>query len=75
MDINNIFGLFFNINGNIDIYGYFSNSTEYENDSENPSLNSYDKYFILTKSNNEFNYLNLNISINLGYTSNLKIMK
>ena len=66
------FGLLFEFDGTINIKGYYSNTEENRNNSENYILNTRDKYFHLIKTN-QFNYLNLDINFESELTTELKI--
>jgi len=65
---NQVFGLFFDFNGVINIKGYFSNISENQDNFKDYTLNSNNKYCILTK-NNRFKYFKLDINVNSGLTS------
>ena len=69
---NQIFGLFFDFNENINTKGYFSNTTQIQDNFEDYILNTDDKYFILEK-NDEFIYFNLEINLNSELVKELKI--
>ena len=66
------FGLFFDINEDINVKGYLSDYIEFQDNVYNYLINTKDKFFISEK-DNQFNYCNLNVYIDLGYTSNFKI--
>ena len=55
-------GLFFDVEGNIQIKGYYSNETEYKEYIKKNNIQSYNKYFILDH-NKKYNYLNLFVNI------------
>jgi len=62
--INQIFGLFFDFYESINIKGYFSNNiNENTNNSNIYTLNTYNKYFNLTKNIDRYNYFNLDIKV------------
>ena len=65
-------GLFFDVEGNIHIKGYYSNETEYKEYIKKNNIQSYNKYFILDH-NKKYNYLNLFVNISSSTSTLFKI--
>ena len=74
ININSTFGLFFDIDGIINIEGFFSNQTEYQDNIKNYSIKSNNHYFNLLK-DNQYNFFNLKINTNIEFVSELKIFE